>query len=919
MSPTGGIMSHTFISYAREDINIAERIVQALAENDLNTWVDWKNIPKAEDWKEEIFRGIEEADSFLFLISTDSVSSQVCNEEIDHALQNGKRIVPILIGNTKEGKVYKDAREITNNFIFQHLKSEINRRNFVFCRENLDEFNYSIEQIKITIRTDYKWLEYHTNLQLKALEWEKRHKKGGLLSGVILREAQELITLSGQKDPQPTELQRQYVNESQKAETRTRSWILTIAGIVIATLVLSLSINNQRLLAIANQATAQALFKVALTAQADAQSQAATAQVASVEQSNLANANNEKSKINRSADLAAQSIIARDINFPLSMLLSVEAYKSYNTDGTLGLLLENVFTPPELLPSQIKIDDYIYTLAYNPDGKILATSGDKKINLWDSKTWQLITTLDAQEYVYNLAFSPDGKLLASSSEWDDSIIIWNIEKAQITGKLDSRYTDNPINLKFSPDGKSIAANCNGTINIWELDTINNINQFQEPNVRINGNIFNFSPDGKLIITSQDNQIIIRDPNTGFTIDNPLGEHTTYITNIVFSPDGKLIASTDANGTTKLWDTASKKQIGNPLSVSSSSYSYNSTIFSSDSKSLLIGYEFPNIIIWDIKTEQRIPLPITLQGNSFALSPDDKTLASSYDNGIGLWNVGPIIMRGDIPNIRPLITGAEKVLGLAFSPDNKILSLSESKWVGNNFESFIQSINIDTGQIADKFNNPFTGNYNNIAYDQKGNLLVIRDEGSPSHLYITTIGTDKFGIDFTVGDSIPVKSISLSHDIQKVILGNYDGSIIIWDINTRQPIGQPIQVYKDEVTSVAITPNEKTLASSNREGVITLTDVSTGKLIGQLQNPYDGNILNLAFNSDGTLLASVDENGAILLWDMDFDSWVYKVCQQAGRNFTFSEWLQYFPSEEYRKTCEQWDLEPKVIITSTATP
>ncbi|HZM20187.1 MAG TPA: toll/interleukin-1 receptor domain-containing protein, partial [Anaerolineales bacterium] len=70
-------MSHIFISYARKDIDYAGKIVQALAENDLDTWIDWKSIPKGEDWEQEIHRGIEEADAFLFLISTYSVASEM--------------------------------------------------------------------------------------------------------------------------------------------------------------------------------------------------------------------------------------------------------------------------------------------------------------------------------------------------------------------------------------------------------------------------------------------------------------------------------------------------------------------------------------------------------------------------------------------------------------------------------------------------------------------------------------------------------------------------------------------------------------------------------------------------------------------------------------------------------------------------
>jgi hypothetical protein len=89
-------MSHIFISYSRKDLTFAQKIVDALAANDLDTWIDWKSIPKGEDWEQEIYRGIEGADAFLFLLSPDSVVSEMCNKEIDHVVKNGKWILPIV-------------------------------------------------------------------------------------------------------------------------------------------------------------------------------------------------------------------------------------------------------------------------------------------------------------------------------------------------------------------------------------------------------------------------------------------------------------------------------------------------------------------------------------------------------------------------------------------------------------------------------------------------------------------------------------------------------------------------------------------------------------------------------------------------------------------------------------------------------
>ena len=199
-------MSHIFISYSRKDIGFAQKIVDALAENNLDTWIDWKSIPKGEDWENEIYQGIESAEAFLFLVSHDSVESEMCNKEIAHALGNGKRILPILI---------RDAN--VEKFLFESVKEEISKRNWIFCRDGQDDFDKAIMETRDAIHTDYEWIKYHTRLQVKALEWERANDNSWLLRGKALLEAEEQL-LANDKDPQPTVLQREFIIASRRYE-----------------------------------------------------------------------------------------------------------------------------------------------------------------------------------------------------------------------------------------------------------------------------------------------------------------------------------------------------------------------------------------------------------------------------------------------------------------------------------------------------------------------------------------------------------------------------------------------------------------------------------------------------------------------------------------------------------------------------
>lgn len=208
-------MPQIFISYSRGDLSIAERIVNALEKYDLKPWIDWKSIPKGEKFENEIIKGIEDSDVFLQLISPNSTRSNWCRREIEYAVLNGKRIIPIVIQDTEHSLIH----------------SEIKERNWIFCREQIDDFPASIERIQETIQTDFRWVREHTRLQNKAIEWERRKVAGRLLQGKDLLEAEHVLAVSNAKtNPRITELQRTYIFASRQLKKR---WNLLIGGTAI--------------------------------------------------------------------------------------------------------------------------------------------------------------------------------------------------------------------------------------------------------------------------------------------------------------------------------------------------------------------------------------------------------------------------------------------------------------------------------------------------------------------------------------------------------------------------------------------------------------------------------------------------------------------------------------------------------------
>jgi len=90
-------MAKAFVSYSRKDIEFAKHLTGELQKSEMDFWIDWEGIPPTVDWWKEIQKGIEEADVFLFLMSPDSAKSEVCGQEIETAIKNGKRLIPLVV------------------------------------------------------------------------------------------------------------------------------------------------------------------------------------------------------------------------------------------------------------------------------------------------------------------------------------------------------------------------------------------------------------------------------------------------------------------------------------------------------------------------------------------------------------------------------------------------------------------------------------------------------------------------------------------------------------------------------------------------------------------------------------------------------------------------------------------------------
>src|SRR6266496_2735860 len=89
-------MSDAFISYSRLDKEFVGKLREALANKEQDVWIDWESIPASQAWWQEIRKGIAKANNFVLILSPNSMSSPICQMEIEYAREMGKRIIPVV-------------------------------------------------------------------------------------------------------------------------------------------------------------------------------------------------------------------------------------------------------------------------------------------------------------------------------------------------------------------------------------------------------------------------------------------------------------------------------------------------------------------------------------------------------------------------------------------------------------------------------------------------------------------------------------------------------------------------------------------------------------------------------------------------------------------------------------------------------
>jgi WD40 repeat protein len=289
-------------------------------------------------------------------------------------------------------------------------------------------------------------------------------------------------------------------------------------------------------------------------------------------------------------------------------------------------------------------------IAWSPDSQQLSAASFDQIAVFDPPTRSELKRLAPAGGVLSLAYSPDGSLLAAGNQlgsetegYQGNINFW-YTPAWATWRSFNDATRAVTDVGFSQDNRLFMAALTNTdaddnrVTIWDTSAWQITQTIKTGSVLASV----FSPNGRLVATTPDRYAIkIWQTRTGFLQRTIFTSFTGAVSQIAFAPDGRTLAAGSYDGALRVWDT----ETGALLIDANTGSVIDSLAYSPDGKLLASGggYEHTAIQLWDASNGALLR---RLEGHpsavvSLAFSPDNQLLASgSYDGTLRLWGLRP---------------------------------------------------------------------------------------------------------------------------------------------------------------------------------------------------------------------------------------------------------------------------------------
>lgn len=317
----------------------------------------------------------------------------------------------------------------------------------------------------------------------------------------------------------------------------------------------------------------------------------------------------------------------------------------------------------------------------------------------------------------------------------------------------------------------------------------------------------------------------------------LAGHTASINNVVFSPDGTLLASGDATSSMRLWDVKQQKELtvleGPTGNVADMAFYPDGTTIVAITSNWTDDEGFQKLRLWNVKTYEEVSAPA---------------------------NIGQAEATTDV---KPSST-------LAISPDGTLLALNTCGGKvrldpsGNILCEFsgVRLLDADTGDSVAELPQNFDAMVWRMAFSPDGNLLAASSGDGTVRLFDVQAATEQSTL---LQSESRAFGIAFSSDGKTLAAGLGDSTVRIFNIATAQEM-VVLRGHTEPVICVAFSPDGSLLASGSVDKKIRVWNTATGELLTTLEGHTDY-VISIAFSPDGSQIASGSYDKTVRLWGL----------------------------------------------------
>ena len=411
----------------------------------------------------------------------------------------------------------------------------------------------------------------------------------------------------------------------------------------------------------------------------------------------------------------------------------------------------------------------------------------------------------------------------------------------------------------------------------------------------------YTSDGKILaIGGENGRLTLWNAETGQWIRRLDGHHS-LITDLAFSQNGQILATSSLDSSVKIWQIHSGRLLG----ILPTGQPVKALTLKPDANQVAAVLQDGGIQVWDIETilpgsaeesepvflrEPALQIETPSTAASVAFTPEGERLAAVIPNrSIFLWDPqsGQQLLE---------IEGAGDSAAISFSPDGEYLAAGSSSadvavWDSRTGEELLllqepsPASDVQFSQSGDSLSTAAADGTVTLwdvntgrqlirfpGWSEGTNNLVLRPDGQQ----LAAEGADGsiriWDLDFH--DSADILSIA-AHEGQvydaiynpdgtEMASTGTDGALKVWDSATGAPLlSLPGRI--DDVFFPAYSPDGKRLAAANREGGVSVWDAGSGEQLLAVQG-NEGAFTTVAFSPDGAQLAAAGKDGGITIWD-----------------------------------------------------